>query len=184
MILFGANTVTPFTEKVGVPLVVAAIALAATIGAAAMTFALGRWADTLEKRRGAYASATRELVAWAEYPYRIKRRPSDDRDALAALTDAGHALQEALRYRGTWIRAENGWVADVFDAVRADLGAELGASCADAWKSDPIIDAEDMILGDWGPVGVDEHIKRFERAVAFRFGWRRIPALFGWHPGG
>jgi hypothetical protein len=182
-ILAAAGHVTPFTEKVGVPLLIAVIALTATIGAAALTFALGRWADTREKRRAGYAGTTRELVAWAEYPYRIKRRTSNDAEVLAALTDKGHAHQEAVRYRGAWIRTENHWVAEVFESVRADLGAVLGASCNDAWKGDPTAKAEDMVLAGWGPKGFDGHIERFEKAVAFRFGWRRLPALIGWHPG-
>jgi hypothetical protein len=178
-----SGAVTPFTEKVGVPIAVALIALAATVGAAAFAFALGRWADTRAKRRDGYSSATRELVTWAEYPYRIRRRTSDDPTTLDALTEAGHQHQEALRFRATWIRTENRWVARVFDEVRKELGGVLAAACADAWRSQPIAAAEDMILGTWGPAGVDSHIARFERAVSFRFGWRRFAALFGWHPG-
>ena len=181
--LVAKGDVTEFTEHVGVPLLVALIALAATVGGAAVTFALGRLAETREKRRDGYASATRELVAWAEYPYRIRRRPDDTPDVRSALANVGHTHQECLRYRETWIRTENRWVANIFEGVRRDLGATLGASCNDAWNTRPIADAKGMVLGGWGPQGVDDQISRFERAVAFRFGWRRLPALIGWHPG-
>jgi len=43
--------------------------------------------------------------------------------------------------------------------------------------------AVQMNLSGWGPNNVADHVRQFERAVACRFGWRRIPALFGWHLG-
>jgi hypothetical protein len=175
--------VSDFTEHVGLPVIVALIALAASLMAAALSFALARWNDGTARRREGYAAATRELVAWAEYPYRIKRRTSDDLTALHALADRGHVHQEALRYRETWIISESKWVSEVFGAVRLKLAELLGPACNDAWASGPVVDAAGMRLRGWGPQEVDEHIKRFERAVAFRFGWRRILALFGWHPG-
>lgn len=175
--------VTPFTELVGVPLAVAVIGLVGTAAAAAIAFALNRWSDTVSRRRDGYASATRELVAWAEYPYRIKRRASDTPGELTRLANIGHELQEALRYRETWIASESIWVAKVFTEVRAALAAEVGAACAAAWDSTPVTGAAGMNLNGWGPAGVDAQIKRFERAVRFRFGWRRVVALFYWHPG-
>lgn len=182
-IIATTGNVSDFTEHVGVPLLVAMIALAASLMVAALSFALARWNDTTSRRREGYAAATRELVSWDEYPYRIKRRTSDDLAALSLLADQGHAHQEALRYRETWIVSENEWVAGVFSAVRADLAALLGPACNDAWAGSPVSDAAGMTLGDWGPHGVDEQITRFQRAVAWRFGWRRLPALFGWRPG-
>jgi hypothetical protein len=184
VIALGASgKVTDFAAKVGVPVLVAMIALAATIGAAALSFVLSRWADAKAIRREGYAAATRELVAWAEYPYRIRRRTSDDPAALSSLADRGHLHQEALRYRETWILSENRWVGRIFSEVRRDLGAVLGQACNDAWNSEPVSAPGGMMLCDWGPVGVDEYLKRFERAVAFRFGWRRVVGLIGWHRG-
>lgn len=178
-----ADEVTPFTEHVGVPFAVAIVGLIATLGAAAISFALGRWNDTSARRREGYSSATKELVAWAEYPYRIRRRTSDDAAELTRLANIGHELQEALRYRQTWITAENPWVATVFAEVRVDLAGLVGAACEDAWDSDPITNANDMNLNGWGPKGVEAHLQRFESAVTFRFGWRRLAGLVGWHPG-
>jgi hypothetical protein len=172
-------TVTDFTELVGVPIAVAIIGLAATLGAAAISFALGRWSDSSARRRDGYAQATKELVAWAEYPYRIRRRTTDDPATLTALADRGHTHQEALRYRETWIAAENRWVAKLFKVVREDLAAILAPACNDAWARPPVANATEMTLGDWGPAGVDEHITRFEKAVEYRFGWRRWLAIPG-----
>lgn len=177
------DTVTSFTERVGVPLAVALIGLTATIGAAAISFALGRWSDTSARRRDGYSTATRELLAWVEYPYRIRRRTSDNPADLSRLADVGHGHQEALRYRQTWIAAENPWVGKVFVQVRSDIGSILGPSCNDAWATGPVTIAAAMTLAGWGPAGVDAHIERFEKAIQFRFGWRRLVALLRWHPG-
>ena len=180
--LLAAVKVSSFAKDIGVPLTVAVIGLIATLAAAAISFALNRWSATTTARREGYAAATQELVAWAEYPYRIKRRTSDTPEVLTALADRGHTYQEALRYRETWIRSEDPWVAKVFADIRTELGAVVGPSCAEAWQAEPIMAAADMNLGPWGPNGVDAHIARFERAVAFRFGWRRAVGFFGWHP--
>jgi hypothetical protein len=181
--MIGTHQIADFTRNVGVPIVVTIGALATSVGVAAITFILGKWSDTIARRRDGYAAATRQLVAWAEYPYRIRRRCSDDADTLTKLTERGHSFQEALRYRETWIRSENRWVAHVFAAVRVNLGTSIGNSCNEAWATKPIDQAKDMTLTEWGPGDVDIHIRRFERAAAFRFGWRRIPAIFRWHPG-
>jgi hypothetical protein len=175
--------VTRFVEHVGVPLAVAIIGIAGTIAAAALSFAFGRWNDSASRRREGYSAATRQLVAYLEYPYRIRRRTSDSPDDLARLAAIGHDLQEALRYHETWIGAENAWVATIYRQVRHDLAAVLAPACHTAWNSPPITNAADMTLGGWGPQGADQHIERFEAAVTFRFGWRRVLAAAGWRPG-
>lgn len=171
--------VSEFAEHVGTPLAVALIGLATALAGAALSFALGRLSDTSARRRDGYAQATRELVAWCEYPYRIRRRTSDSPEELGRLAERGHDHQEALRYRETWIAAENQWVAKVFREVRKDLAAILGPSCNDAWTLPPVTEPGGMTLGSWGPQGVEAHIARFENAVEFRFGWKRVLALVG-----
>jgi hypothetical protein len=175
--------VSEFAKHVGTPLAVALIGLATALAGAALSFALGRLSDTSARRREGYAQATRELVAWCEYPYRIRRRTSDSPEELGRLAERGHDHQEALRYRETWIAAENKWVAGVFREVRGDLAVVLGPSCNEAWASPPVTTAGDMTLGSWGPKGVEAHIARFENAVEFRFGWKRLLAAVGIRPG-
>jgi len=47
-----------------------------------------------ENRRQGYAAAVEAVVAWAEYPFRIRRRTSDDPATLSDLANLGHELQE------------------------------------------------------------------------------------------
>jgi hypothetical protein len=70
--------VAPFTEKVAVPLLIGLLGLAGVIVTAAVSAISGRWAQATNRHRDAYAAAVKTLVAWAEYPYRIRRRTSDD----------------------------------------------------------------------------------------------------------
>lgn len=174
---------TWIVEKVGIPLAVVIIGLVGSITVAVLTFALGRLNDAAARRRNAYAEATKQLVAYVEYPYRIRRRSSDSPDELTRLASLGHDLQEALTYHETWIRSENRWVAEVYKEVRRDLAMAVAAACNDAWETPPISAAGGMRLNGWGPRGTQEHIERFESAVAFRFGWRRALAAFGWRSG-
>ena len=177
-----ATTVTPYAEKIGVPLLVALIGLAGTLGTAALASVFGRISEAAARRREGYAEATKELLAWAEYPYRIRRRTSDTPATLTALADLGHDLQQALRYREAWINAENQWVANVFTEVRTALTEAIGPCCNDAWSHAPIGTASEMNLNGWGPNRVDEELRRFEHALRFRFGWRRLAGFFRWHP--
>lgn len=182
-IIASADEVSSVTEQVGLPLRIALIGLVGTVGVAAMTFALSRWSEATNLRREGYSEATRELVAWAEYPFRIRRRISDEDETLRNLAERGHSHQEALRYREMWIRSENRWVASIFGEVRIELTKLVGPACTDAWSTPPVADASGMAIGPWGPIGVDELIDSFERAAATRFGWRRIAGVLGWHPG-
>lgn len=181
--MIAAQESQSFVETVGVPIAIALIGSAGVLAAAALSFALSRWSERTSRRRDGYAAATRQLVAFIEYAYRIRRRTSDAPDELARLANLGHDLQESLQYYETWVTAENGWVGEVFRDVRSALSAELGPPCNEAWNTAPVASAADMTLAGWGPNGAAEHVRRFERAVACRFGRRRWPALLGWHVG-
>jgi hypothetical protein len=63
-IFLGATNVTPFTEKVGVPLLIALLGLVGVIVTAAVSTIGGRWAQATNRRRDAYAAAVKTLVAW------------------------------------------------------------------------------------------------------------------------
>lgn len=179
MMLSEVNT---FTEKVGVPIAVAVIGLIGALAAAALTFAITRASEAAARRRDGYAEATKELLAWAEYPFRIRRRTSDYPEELTRLANVGHDLQQNLRYRQVWITSENSWLGKIFAEVRADLGVIIGPACTDAWNTPPITTASGMNLNGWGQLATEPQLARFESALRYRFGWRRLPATLGWHP--
>ena len=175
--------VSTYQKDVSVPLTVAVLGLLATLAGTAIAFGLARWGEANATRRDNYADAVRDLVALIEYPYRVRRRPSDDPEVLGRLADRGHDLQERLSYRQAWIRSENRWVGTVYDEVVADIRVSVARTTQDAWTLPPTRTAADMNVGDWGASDVREALGRLEQAALFRFGWRRVPSLFGWHPG-
>lgn len=175
--------VSDMIKDVGIPLAVAMIGLAGSIFVAALSFAMGRWAEAAGRRRDGYSAAKRTLVKYREYCWRIRRRTSDDPEELRRLADIGHEIQEELAFQQLWTRAESSFVGRVFREVRADLAIELRPACSAAWAEPPIADPRDMVLGDWGPVDLDSHLERFESAVAFRFGWRRLLGAVHLHLG-
>jgi hypothetical protein len=181
--LLTATTAVPITEKVTVPLIVALLGLTGVIITALVGLIGGRWAQATNRRRDAYAAAVKTLVALAEYPYRIRRRTSDDPDELARLVGIGHDLQEQLRCHQTWIITESRWVADIYRETIQAITDETAPASRAAWTSEPINTGSGMNLGDWGPHDVLPSILRLQYAIACRFGWRRAVGLLGLHPG-
>jgi hypothetical protein len=175
------TSVTPFTEKVAVPLLVGLLGLVGVLATVAVSTISGRWAQATNRRRDAYAAAVKTLVGWAEYPYRIRRRTSDDPNELARLVGIGHDLQEQLRCHQTWIATESHRVAGVYREALAAITAQVAPACNDAWASPPITTSADMNLGDWGPHDTLPSILRLQSAIAGRFGWRRVAGLLGFH---
>jgi hypothetical protein len=146
-----------------------------------LTWVLGRRGEAVDRRRDGYAAAMTTLVAYTEYPFRIRRRTGDDLDALAALASTGHDLQQELRCHEAWIAAESSRVAAVYGEARRGLATTLGVACNQAWASEPIMTAAGMNLAGWGPdpESVRGHLARFESALACRFGWRRAFSTIG-----
>jgi hypothetical protein len=154
--------------------------LPAGVIAAVASSTLGRWAQATERRREAYASAVKTLVAWLEYPYRIRRRTSDAPEELARLAGLGHDLQEQLRCHQTWIESESRRVASAYRDALAAIGLLVAPACSEAWKTPPVTKAEGMVLGSWGPgsAGVAS-VVAVQQAITERFGCRYVMALVG-----
>ncbi|WP_344013609.1 hypothetical protein [Streptomyces thermospinosisporus] len=85
--------------------------LALVLGSSVVAGALGHILTGLRAgatvRRDRYAAAVKVLVARIEYPYRIRRRTSDDPEVLSTLAITGHDLQETLAESRAWIATES-----------------------------------------------------------------------------
>lgn len=157
--------------------VVALTLLGSSVVAGLITSVLGNLRTAATARREGYAKAVRTLIARGEYPYRVRRRVSDDPDVLAALVERGHDLQEQLAACRTWVASEHRVVGSIFEQVLIDIDATVGQATGDAWNQLPITTAAGMNLNGWGPGDQWPHVAKLEHAIAFRFGWRRtIPA--------
>jgi hypothetical protein len=112
---------TPFQEKVAVPLMVALIGFTGVLATVTITTVAGRWAQATNRRRDAYAAAIATLVAWAEYPYRIRRRTSDDPVELARLAGLSRRPEVLHGTSGERDRVDavaSLWSLDLPDTVR------------------------------------------------------------------
>lgn len=125
-------------------------------------------------RRDGYAAAVRALVAWWEYPYRIRRRTSDDAATLSALASLGHDLQEQLAHHRGWVAAESAVLSRVYDEALAKAVTPVATACREAWKQPPVSSASDMNLSGFGPGDVNGLVQAVQCAVIYRFGWRRL----------
>lgn len=143
------------------------------LATSAATQFVTQWQAAADRKRERYSQAVQTLVAWVEFPYRVRRRVDDEPATLSKLADLGHGLQESLAGNRAWVEAENRRTARVYAAVAARLNAIVGPAISDAWGSAPISSAEEMVLGTWGPNELAVPlIEELQRAVSRRFRWR------------
>jgi hypothetical protein len=155
-----------------VTLVLAAVG--SSVFAAVAGGVLTRLRETAAARRDRYAEAVALLAARAEYPYRIRRRTSDDSGVLKELAEHGHELQEKLAKARAWITSESAILGAAYATILNRIDAEVAASCRDAWNAPPVASAADMNLNGFGPREHQKHIDHFQRCTKYRFGLRRL----------
>lgn len=155
-------------------LTIALAVLGSSVVAGLIGTILGNARAIAAARRERYAQVVRCLVAWVEYPYRIRRRTSDEPAILTALADRGHALQEQLAESRAWVAAESRALSEVLDGCISDITMLVGPACVAAWQEPPIATSAGMNLGDFGPRDTQRIVARMECAILYRFGIRRL----------
>lgn len=171
-----ASAARDLGETFGLPILLALFALAGTV----LGVLMGQWAAERQRRRDGYAAAVRTLIAWHEYPYRIRRRTDDTAATLQRLAEHGHELQEQLRYHQTWVTSESRGIGALYQAASSKVMAACAEPCRDAWDSPPATTPGAMKLNGWGPPGLDAQIAALQGAIGNRFGWRRALAVNMW----
>jgi len=164
---FGSTLGVTVTAVI-IPVIVAALtAAAATL--------IARTADAANRRRDRYAHAVETLVAWSEFPYRVRRRTDDDPTTLASLAGLGHDLQQRLACHQAWMVTESDHVAKAYENARRALNLIVGPATSEAWNQPPVSIAAGMVLDGWGPgPACGSAIAQFQAEVPFRFGLRRL----------
>lgn len=131
---------------------------------------------TDERRRERYSAAYQDLVAWAELPYRVRRRTGDGPDDLAALASHIHDLQERLACHTAWTASDcprvGRWYAAALSAVKSRAAPAIAA----AWSSPAIAVPTDMMIGDLG-ADCTTALALAAEAVAHPFGLRRFDLI-------
>lgn len=157
--------------------------LGSSVLAGLITSVLGNLRAAATARREGYANAVRSLIARGEYPYRVRRRVSDDADVLSALVERGHDLQEQLAACRTWVASEHRVLGQLFEEALTAIDTTVGPAIKDAWDTPPVSSATGMNLNGWGPGDQWPHVAKLERAIAYRFGWRRLVPSRMWRHG-
>ena len=149
---------------------VAAAAVAAA--GALITFAVNLLGARRKAKRERYARAVVNLAAWAEMPYRIRRRPANSAECRQELAARMHSLQEQLLLDRAELTAEAPWLGRRYAAALDKLRASTGPWFQAAWEADPADTDVAMNLGDWGPRHVEDVVLAFQQQLPWRFGWR------------
>lgn len=154
------------------PVLVAALTAAATM-------LVTRAGEATNRRRDRYAAAVETLVAWIEFPYRVRRRTDDEAETLHALADLGHQLQERLACHQAWIATEHAELARVYERTRHEVAGVAGPAITEAWNTGPACKPGDMNLGAWGPAAAcQEALAGLQSEIENRFGVRRLTAAW------
>jgi hypothetical protein len=163
-----ASTAGTIVKLVFIPVIVAALT-------AIVTLVVTRVSDAANRRRDRYADAVATLVAWIELPYRVRRRTDNSPEALTALANRGHEMQEKLACHEAWISTENSDVAAIYADARKTIGAVVGAALQEAWNGPAITTPGEMNLGEWGPAkACAPSVTAVQAAITTRFGWQRV----------
>jgi len=176
-LLVSASALVGIGKSIAVPVVVAVLTAIGTV-------LITRASDAANRRRDRYAQAVETLVAWAEFPYRVRRRTDDDSATLAGLATMGHDLQERLACHQVWIATEHPALARIYAQTREIVSAVVSPAVTEAWESAPISKPADMNLGEWGPGTTSAiAIARLQPHIENRFGFRRLGrGLRAWNP--
>jgi hypothetical protein len=161
------------TSSIVVPIVVSA-------ATALITMIVTRSNNATDRRRDRYAEAITTLVAWVEFPYRVRRRTDDASETLTTLSALGHDIQERLACHQAWIATEHPALARTYANARKVVNDAVAPAVQEAWSSPPVASASEMNLGEWGPGRETQgSIDELQRAIQDRFGVRRMLAAFG-----
>lgn len=149
------------------------------VGAIA-TMTATRLSEASNRCRDRYARALETLVAWVEFPYRVRRRTDDDPATLSALANHGHDLQERLAYHQALIASDRPHLARTYAQVRAEIDEVVSSSIQEAWDSNPVAEPTEMNLNGWGPgKQCDDSISRLQHEIERSIGFRRLRRWIG-----
>ena len=142
---------------------------------AIVTLLITKAGEATGRRRDHYANAVKTLVAWSEFPYRVRRRTDDDHATLTCLANLAHDLQEQLACHQAWIAADHPRLAQSYAKALAKVSTAVGPAVAEAWNTPPVDSATRMNLGPWGPgASCRVAVTELSGEISARFGLRRL----------
>lgn len=116
----------------------------AALGAVVL-WALNQLAHRRERRNKAFAAALAAVEAYAEMPYRIRRRPDNIRTRYE-LTDQVSTVQADIAWHQAWLELEAPTVAGPYRALVRAARGQAGAQMHHAWTCEPLRHDREMNL--------------------------------------
>ncbi len=162
--------------SVGTWAILLALVLTSSVIGAVLSKLMERSAAYLEHVQEGYAEATKALVAWDQFPYRIRRRVNDEPEIRRGLAELGSDIQERLGYSLGWVSAESAVMGEFYAALMRRLRIDVGEHARFAWQSPPSMSPAGMNLGYEPAVYLPAgwaYVQMFSAGFRYRFGWRR-----------
>lgn len=118
------------------------------------------------RRREAFSEAFAVCVAYAEFPYVIRRRdPSAPAAERLRISEDLRHVQEEMAYYRVWLRGESDTVADAYDHLVARTRQVAGGQMHDAWLAPAVSSDAEMNMPDLGLAQLDEPRNAYVLAV-------------------
>lgn len=131
-------------------------------------------ANRRRSRAERYASMVSPMAEWAELPFRIRRRGSDDAASRTALAERMHELQQRFVLDGAEVSADCPWLGKRYDRALQELKTAAAPYITEAWDAAPLPDVGGMNLRGWGPQGLELIVVSWRSELRWCFGWRRL----------
>ena len=167
------------------PSVIAALVVGASaVASAVLAYLLGQRRTSVERtrcwpsppERTLCAEAIADALQWLELPYRIRRRPDNTPQTLAALGDRINDLRERLQFHEKWLRIEIPQSVASYQRLVEEVIAAAGQEIENAWNASPAQSASDMNVGQLSITldRVDAAVEDFSAEVVKALAWWRI----------
>lgn len=166
------------TESAVVLALIAATPGVLALGWQCASWALGGRRARLDRQRERFAEAFAAIVAYAEFPYVVRRRrASAPEDERLRISGELRAVQERIAFSTAWLHSESPRVARAYGALVEQLRRVAGAQIAEGWTTPPIKTDEGMnIRSSLGLEALDPLKLAYLDAVIdhlHTFGWAR-----------
>lgn len=126
--------------------------------------ALVRLKENRDRRRGEYGRAFAAALGWAELPYRVARRLSNEAEACRPLIEAFHQAQQEILYHRGWLQSISSDIGQTYDELVEGVKSQTAPHLAAAWKGEPVpVDA--MSIGPIYEVDIAAEQAAFITAV-------------------
>ena len=159
------------------PSVIAALVVGASaVASAVLAYLLGQRRTSVERKRTLCAEAIADALQWLELPYRIRRRPDNTPQTLAALGDRINDLRERLQFHEKWLRIEIPQSVASYQRLVEEVIAAAGQEIENAWNASPAHSASNMNVGQLSITRdrVDAAVEDFSAEVVKALAWWRI----------